>query len=137
MPDPGMASAMSSDTFDGGINLPVTRAGKPKMPGKRIDDVLRHAPPRFVRRRADMRRQHDPAIADQRFGPNNANLRNVRMDDNPGRNDWVTGFVDVRRRFGRIDSYRFSCSVNFESGRIRNAQIDQFEDRYYGPRGGE
>jgi hypothetical protein len=74
-------------------------------------------------------------IAEQRFGANGMSLRNVRIDDNPGRNDWVIGNVDVRRRFGRIDSYRFSCSVNFENGRVRNAQIDQFEDRYY-PRGG-
>src|SRR6266702_140788 len=84
MPDPGTTSAMSSDTFDGSVNLPAARAGEPEMPGKRIDDVLRHAPARFVRRRADMRRQHYSAIAYQRFGNDRFVLENIeRRARNP------------------------------------------------------
>lgn len=74
-------------------------------------------------------------VAADRFGNRAISLRNVRIDDNPGRDDWVLGNVDVRGRFGRIESYRFSCSVNFDNGRVRTSQIDQFEDRYYNRRG--
>lgn len=45
MPDPGTASAMSSDTFDASIDPLVTRAGEPEMPRERIDDVLRCVSP--------------------------------------------------------------------------------------------
>jgi hypothetical protein len=50
---------------------------------------------------------------------------NTRIDDNPGRNDWVIGVIDVfRGREGREGRYRFSCSVNFDTGRIRSADIE-------------
>ena len=45
------------------------------------------------------------------------------MDDNPGRQDWVMGMFDVRRSPGRDETYRFSCSVNFDTGQVRSAQI--------------
>ena len=50
---------------------------------------------------------------------------NTRIDDNPGRNDWVVGAIDVIR--GRDMSegrYQFSCSVNFDTGQVRSVQID-------------
>jgi len=37
----------------------------------------------------------------------------------------------VRRRFGRQDVYRFSCSVNFATGVVRTAHIDQFPANSY------
>jgi hypothetical protein len=41
----------------------------------------------------------------------------------PGRNDWVIGRLDVHpERRGEV--YRFSCSVDFNSGRVRTADID-------------
>jgi hypothetical protein len=64
-------------------------------------------------------------IAD-RFRSNNVNFRDVRLDDNPGRRDWVIGRVDVRR-YGREDRYRFSCSVNFNNGVIRSAEVQPIE----------
>ena len=55
----------------------------------------------------------------------NAEIRflRTRIDDSPGRNDWVIGSVDVRRG-PRGDVYNFSCSVNFDNGRVRSATID-------------
>jgi hypothetical protein len=54
-----------------------------------------------------------------RFGTRDVNVGRIHMDDNPGRNDWVVGNVNVRH-----DQYPSSCSVNFDSGRVRSAQID-------------
>ena len=44
------------------------------------------------------------------------------IDDQPGREDWVLGSVDVHRGM-RQEIYDFSCSVNFDSGRVRTAQL--------------
>ena len=74
------------------------------------------------------------SIRDQaadRFRTPNIDIRSVKLDDNPGRRDWVTGDVAVRRRFGRQNIYGFSCSVNFDTGEVRSAHIDQFERGYY------
>jgi hypothetical protein len=61
--------------------------------------------------------------ASQRFHTRDVHFLSTRMDDNPGRNDWVIGRVDVHAG-GRGEVYNFSCSVNFDSGRVRSAQID-------------
>jgi len=61
--------------------------------------------------------------AQRRFRTNNINFDRTSIDDNPGRNDWVVGRIDVRRG-GREERFRFSCSVNFDNGRVRSAQID-------------
>jgi hypothetical protein len=60
-----------------------------------------------------------------RFRGRRVEFLNTRIDDNPGRNDWVVGVIDVIR--GRDMSegrYQFSCSVNFDSGQVRSVQID-------------
>ncbi len=58
--------------------------------------------------------------AAQRYGTSRVEIRDTRIDDNPGRNDWVVGTIQVGR-----DVTRFSCSVDFDSGRVRSAQIDE------------
>lgn len=67
-----------------------------------------------------------------RFGTDNVDIRNINIDNNPGRNDWVTGVVDVHRgyygdargeRARQGDAYRFSCSVNFDNGRVRSVSF--------------
>ena len=76
------------------------------------------------------------AVASQisdRFRTNNVVFHDVRIDDNPGRNDWVIGRVDVRR-YNREERYRFSCSVNFNNGNIRSADVQPLEG--YRERGG-
>jgi len=57
------------------------------------------------------------------FRTDNISFRRTNIDDNPGRNDWVVGSFEVRRR-GQPEVARFSCSVNFDNGRVRSAQID-------------
>jgi len=51
-------------------------------------------------------------------------FRRTTLDDNPGRNDWVIGTFEARRGNGRSDLYRFSCSVNFDNGRVRSADFE-------------
>ena len=74
------------------------------------------------------------SISDQattRFRTPNLEIRNLTLDNNPGRRDWIAGDLAVRRRFGRQDIYHFTCSVNFDNGQVRSAQIDQFERNSY------
>jgi hypothetical protein len=74
--------------------------------------------------------------AARRFGTPYVSFENMRIDNNPGRRDWVMGTFTVRRD-RRI--HEFACSVNFGNGRVRWAQIDPpggrfgegSADRYY------
>ena len=54
-------------------------------------------------------------------------FRRINVDDAPGRRDWVIGVFEVRRgpEFGR--RYRFSCSVNLDTGRVRSADFQRDE----------
>jgi hypothetical protein len=61
--------------------------------------------------------------AERRFRTRNINFRGTTLDDNPGRQDWVIGVFDVGASTGRSEAYRFSCSVNFDTGQVRSAQI--------------
>jgi hypothetical protein len=76
--------------------------------------------------------------AESRLHTRQLSFQRVSIDDNPGRNDWVVGTFAVRR-FNREELYRFSCSVDFESGRIRSAQFDPVESGGFRPndRGGD
>ncbi len=74
--------------------------------------------------------------AEQRFRTQNISFRGTALDDNPGRQDWVMGMFDVRRSPGRSETYRFSCSVNFDTGRVRSAQIGAMERMARGGRYG-
>jgi hypothetical protein len=64
----------------------------------------------------------------QRFDPRDIEFRRIRTEDNPGPRDMVRGFFDVHRRDGRSDPFRFSCSVNFDSGRVFDARYEPFRD---------
>jgi len=60
-----------------------------------------------------------------RFRDRRVEFVSTRIDDNPGRNDWVVGVIDVfRGRDGWDGRYRFSCSVNFDTGQVRSAEIE-------------
>ena len=51
-------------------------------------------------------------------------FRATNIDNNPGRNDWVIGSIAVKTsRFRPSEIYRFSCSVDFSTGRVRTANI--------------
>lgn len=62
--------------------------------------------------------------ATQRFGSAEVHFHQTHIDDNPGRNDWVSGSLDVHRGGVRSEMYHFACSVNFENGRVRSAKLD-------------
>ena len=92
------------------------RGDRRRMPDDQAFDICR----RSIRDQAVMR-----------FRTPNVDIRNIAVDNNPGRRDWIMGDVAVPRRFGRLDLYHFSCSVNFDTGEVRSAHIDQFEQRSY------
>ena len=70
-----------------------------------------------------------------RFHTGNIAFRTTALDNSPGRQDWVTGMLDIRRGYDRDETYRFSCSVNFDTGQVRSAQLDPI-DRDRGRQGG-
>jgi hypothetical protein len=72
--------------------------------------------------------------ASQQFRTPNVIFRDTRIDDNPGRRDWVVGTVEARR-YNREEHFRFSCSVDFETGTVRSARIDPIEGGGRGPGG--
>jgi hypothetical protein len=64
-------------------------------------------------------------LAAERYRGRRVEFLNTRIDDNPGRNDWVVGVIDIfRGREGWEGRYRFSCSVNFDNGQVRSADIE-------------
>ena len=61
--------------------------------------------------------------ASRRFRSAEIHFHRTVMDDQPGRQDWVTGTLDVHRG-NREERYRFACAVDFESGRVRTAELE-------------
>src|SRR5689334_18635346 len=64
---------------------------------------------------------------DYRFA--NAEIRNARLDDRPGRNDMIIGDATGRRGNGnsyvnRVE-FTFSCSVNFDNGNVRSVDVSR------------
>jgi len=119
-------------------NGPYTRGNGPDTqgyPGPRQDDRGFRGGGRFTTEQAiqvcqDSIRQQ---VA-ERYRTNDMNFRRTNIDDNPGRKDWVVGSVEIRRRNGPPEVSRFSCSVNFDNGRVRSAQLDApFTDDRRGP----
>lgn len=95
----------------------------------RVDDRDRGPSRRFTTEQAvsacqDAAREQ----AGGRWNTREVEFLRTAIDDQPGRNDWVVGTLAVRR-FDRREVYRFSCSVNFETGRLRSAQIEQVAER--------
>jgi hypothetical protein len=67
--------------------------------------------------------------AANRFNARNATFRRFDANDNPGGRDSVRGWFDARRGNGRDEAFRYSCSVNFDSGQVWNAQVEPAGDR--------
>ena len=61
--------------------------------------------------------------AARRFRTQDLRIRRISIDDRPGRNDWVAGVIEVGHGW-RSTAFGFSCSVNFDTGRVRSADID-------------
>jgi len=62
--------------------------------------------------------------ARERFGSRGVEFLEGRMDDNPGRNDWIIGRIQLRGGQAGQEEMRYSCSVDFDSGRVRSVSID-------------
>lgn len=127
--DGGVAVVRIEDPDNGseGYTFDLQWGGGGQGPGRPMED-----------RRPDRRWTVDEAVrgcqdavrdqASERFGRNYEFLRTT-IDDQPGRNDWVVGTLAVRRGPDRREIYRFSCSVSFDSGRVRTAEIERAEFR--------
>lgn len=66
------------------------------------------------------------AVVDQarsRFRTDDIHFHRTNVDDRPGRQDWVVGSLDIHRG-PREERFGFSCSVNFNNGRVRSAELD-------------
>ena len=93
-------------TFDliwGGVNEPVRI---PERPSRRFT----------VEQAISVCQDGVRAQAGDRFRGRRVEFLNTRIDDNPGRNDWVIGMIDVFRGPVAEERFRFSCSVNFDNG---------------------
>jgi hypothetical protein len=66
--------------------------------------------------------------ASRRFRGSDIHFYRTSVDNNPGREDWVTGTFDVHRG-NRTETYNFSCSMDFDTGRLRSAQLDSRSSR--------
>jgi hypothetical protein len=65
------------------------------------------------------------------YGGRNIEFRNTRLDDQPGRNDWVVGTIEILRRGNMPDErMRFSCSVNFDTGQVRSVDLQPMGGGY-------
>jgi hypothetical protein len=69
--------------------------------------------------------------AAQRFNTSDIEFRNASIEDNRGPRDIVAGTFVIRNganangNYGRQNSHRFSCSMNFNNGQLQAVQIDQ------------
>jgi hypothetical protein len=125
----GGSEGYTFDLFWGGYNT----GGNPGYSGGRQGGGRRLGEQEAVRVCQDSVRQE----AAQRFR-GRVEFLDGRIDDNPGRNDWIVGRISVRNGNGQEDM-RYSCSVDFESGRVRSASIDPVgrgDGRGYGRDGG-
>jgi hypothetical protein len=107
----------------GGGAMPPMRGGYPPPPPPNDRPGNRFTTEQAVRVCQDAVRQQ----AYDRFHSPNISFRRTALDDNPGRRDSVVGLFDIRRGYDRDEAYRFSCSVNFETGEVRSAQIDPMD----------
>jgi hypothetical protein len=58
----------------------------------------------------------------RRDGYNRVEFTSTRMDDQPGRNDWVIGTARAYRG-PNFESYAFNCSVNLRNGDVRSVDV--------------
>jgi hypothetical protein len=110
------------DLFWNGVNIPAPERFPERFPER--------APRRFtVDQAVSVCQDSVRAQAGDRFRGRRVEFLNTRIDDNPGRNDWVVGMIDVYRGPFAEERFRFACSVNFDNGQVRSVQLDPVENR--------
>ncbi|MDE3198755.1 MAG: hypothetical protein KGN84_20575, partial [Acidobacteriota bacterium] len=67
------------------------------------------------------------AVTDRmhREGYDRVDFGDARVDDQPGRSDWITGDLRAVGRYGRTDAFRFSCNVDLRDGDVRSVDVTQ------------
>ena len=111
-----------------GYTFDLIWGGDNRMPERMPERIPERAPRRFTTQEAvSVCQDSVRAQAGDRFRGRRADIIDTRIDDNPGRNDWIIGTLDVRDMNGS-ERYRFSCSVNFDTGLVRSIQIDPMAD---------
>ena len=117
-PEGGSEGYIFDVTWDGGFDLdsagniktPVTPGPRGHFTAEQATKVCQTA----VRERARTR-----------FHGRTVDFRETRMEDDPDRNDWVVGMIDVSPGPGTpAKQMRFSCSVNFDNGQVRSMEVD-------------
>jgi hypothetical protein len=58
----------------------------------------------------------------RRDGYDRVDILTTRVDNNPGRSDWVVGTLRAMRG-NRAQNYSYSCSVNLSSGDVRSVDV--------------
>ena len=61
--------------------------------------------------------------ASRRFGTDDIHFHRSNAEDVPGRDDRITGTLDVHRG-PREERFGFFCSMDFNNGRLRSAELD-------------
>jgi hypothetical protein len=59
-----------------------------------------------------------------RDGYGDVRMGRIDLDNRPGNNDWVVGDLNARRG-GYSDRFEFSCSIDFDGGRVRSINVDR------------
>ncbi|MEO8098688.1 MAG: hypothetical protein ABI811_13375 [Acidobacteriota bacterium] len=127
-PDGGADGYAFAVTWGSG-NQPYSNfpGGNPAQPSGRGGGGSRYTTEQAIRVCQDAIRQQ---VLD-RYRNASVAFRNTALDNNPGRQDWITGLLDIRRGYDRDETHSFSCSVNFDTGAVRSAQLEPLErDRY-------
>jgi hypothetical protein len=131
-PEAGAAEYTFELTWGGGTAAPppVQDRGRPDQRDQR-DQRDRDRNPQVDRRftadqaiRICQDNVRQQAVARFRTSTSSIVFQRTAMDDNPGRNDWVMGAFSVRRGYRGQETHRFACSVNFDNGQVRSAEID-------------
>lgn len=56
----------------------------------------------------------------------NVQFQSLNADNRPGRGDWIAGAVLAQRAAGgRVSTFEFGCSVSFETGDVRSANVNR------------
>jgi hypothetical protein len=75
-------------------------------------------------RAIDLCRNEVRTKGERDYGLRNIDITAAGVDTNSGRRDWVVGTFNDRSGSRRRDNtYRFNCSVDYNSGQIRNVEI--------------
>lgn len=100
--------------FNGGVDDRPRGADRGIIPGRRFT----------TEQAVESCKESVRRLAEDRFRARDVVFFDTQLDDNPGRRDWVVGRIEVRQGFNRTEPHRFTCSVDFDNGSVRSAELD-------------